>query len=153
MRGETGGSSHAGIGRRGEDIACRWLTDNGFTIIDRNWRCGHLEIDIIGIGRSCRKSKDSGGRKDVEYASQFFRTSENQHYIHFIEVKTRKEGAVVSPVDAVDRRKRERLVMAAEGYIKSHHIKEEAVFDILAITYTDSTVSIEFIEHAFTPRW
>ncbi len=152
MRGKED-DSHAGIGRKGEDIACKWLIDNGFTIIERNWRCGHLEIDIIGIRQSCEKKKEPCGFADESYALQFSGTAGNQRYIHFIEVKTRKEGSAVSPADAVDRRKQERLVMAAGGYIKSHHIKEEAVFDILAITYTISTVSVEFIERAFTPRW
>ena len=36
-------------GRRGEDEACRYLRDRGHEIIRRNWRCGHLEIDIISL--------------------------------------------------------------------------------------------------------
>ena len=37
------------IGRRGEDIVCDYLVDRGHTILERNWRWGHLEIDIISI--------------------------------------------------------------------------------------------------------
>ena len=35
------------IGQRGEDAAVRFLYSQGFEILERNWRSGHLEIDII----------------------------------------------------------------------------------------------------------
>ena len=35
------------LGRQGEDIACRYLESIGHTILERNWRSGHLEIDIV----------------------------------------------------------------------------------------------------------
>jgi putative endonuclease len=34
-------------GNTGEDMAAAWLQDKGFSIIQRNWRYKHLEIDII----------------------------------------------------------------------------------------------------------
>ena len=39
------------LGRKGEEIVCKYLIDNGHTILERNWRCGHLEIDIISINK------------------------------------------------------------------------------------------------------
>ena len=39
----------AQTGRTGEDAACRYLTEQGHTILERNWRSGHLEIDIISL--------------------------------------------------------------------------------------------------------
>ena len=41
------GLSTALIGGRGEDAAVEWLRERGFYIVERNWRIGHLEIDII----------------------------------------------------------------------------------------------------------
>lgn len=35
------------LGRFGERIAARLLTDSGFTIIESNWRCPRGEIDLI----------------------------------------------------------------------------------------------------------
>lgn len=35
------------LGRAGEEFAARYLCDKGYTILDRNWRCGQGEIDII----------------------------------------------------------------------------------------------------------
>ena len=37
-------SSRAEIGRRGEDVVCQYLTEHGHTILERNWRTGHLEV-------------------------------------------------------------------------------------------------------------
>ena len=152
--GRTYGNNCTQIGGKGEDLACKWLADNGFEILERNWRCGHLEIDIIAVGRKGESPADPGSCSNESYASQFSAASSgDRRYIHFIGGKMRKAGAIVSPVEAVNRRKREVLIMAAEGLIKSHHIKIEALFDILAITYSNSRYSIEFIEGAFAPCW
>ena len=35
------------LGQRGENLACRYLEGMGHTILERNWRNSHLEIDII----------------------------------------------------------------------------------------------------------
>ena len=51
------------IGRHGEDLVCRFLMESGHCILERNFRCGHLEIDIITLDRNG---------------------------IHFVEVKTRR---------------------------------------------------------------
>ena len=34
-------------GRQGEEAAARWLLDHGFTLLHRNWRQGHYELDIV----------------------------------------------------------------------------------------------------------
>ena len=35
------------IGRYGEKVAARWLTEAGMTVLERNWRCREGEIDIV----------------------------------------------------------------------------------------------------------
>ena len=35
------------LGKYGEQLACRYLSDTGVTILDRNWRCARGEIDIV----------------------------------------------------------------------------------------------------------
>ena len=37
------------LGKAGEDAVCEFLSRNGHTILDRNYRAGHLEIDIISL--------------------------------------------------------------------------------------------------------
>ena len=44
---ESKGNYRRDLGKKGEDIACRLLEEKGHTILERNWRAGHLEIDII----------------------------------------------------------------------------------------------------------
>ena len=57
-------------GRQGEEAAARWLLDHGFTLLHRNWRQGHYELDIVAA------------RKGT---------------LHFIVVKTRRRGEAVPP--------------------------------------------------------
>ena len=65
-------TSRMRLGRRGEDIACKYLLDHGHTVVDRNWRSGHLEIDIVTV--------DPAG-------------------LHFVEVKSRVAPVQAAPGD------------------------------------------------------
>lgn len=117
-------------GRRGEELACKWLMDRGHTVLERNWRCGHLEIDLI--------TYDSGG-------------------IHFVEVKTRTAPVMEDPQDCVDRIKRQRLAKAAARYLA---LKDDTVpkdtecrFDIIAVTFEGDKEDIRYFPEAFFPMY
>ena len=116
------------VGRHGEDIACKLLIDKGHTILERNWRCGHLEIDII--------SYDKKG-------------------IHFVEVKTRTAPVQADPQDSVDRIKQQRIAKAATRYltIKGKEIPADAEcrFDIVAVTLDGDIEGITYFPDAFVP--
>ena len=114
------------IGRRGEEIACRFLEGKGHRILKRNYRSGHLEIDIISL--DC-------------------------HGIHFVEVKTRKMSVQAPPQDNVDRQKQRRIVAAAKRFLNSsrHDIPEECFFDVIAITFKGDNAHTEWIPQAFIP--
>ncbi|MCD7100885.1 YraN family protein [Pseudoclavibacter sp. 13-3] len=80
------------LGRRGEAFAAHFLTDLGYTIIDRNWRSGRAgEIDIIA------------------------RDSET---LVFIEVKTRASDRHGTPFDAIDARKMRQLRALAGQWLE-----------------------------------
>lgn len=116
------------LGKRGEDIACSYLQDLGHMILERNYRSGHLEIDII--------SYDSEG-------------------IHFVEVKTRQKSIQAPPQENVNETKQKRIVKAALRYL---HRKKglpgrdlECLFDVVAVTFDDETADIEWIPNAYIP--
>ncbi len=125
---EDNGNHRQALGKNGEDIACRYLQSMGHTILERNWRCGHLEIDII--------SSDPEG-------------------IHFVEVKTRQKNVQAPPQENVDATKQKRLAKAALRYL--HSAKNlpgrdlECIFDIIAITIEGGSAKVEWIPQAFIP--
>ena len=114
---------HNETGRWGEDIAAEYLAANGYAIADRNWRCGHYEIDIVAY---------KGSR------------------IIFVEVKTRSDNDE-DPLEAVDKDKTSRLIRAAVVYINTYEIDHEIQFDLIAINGTSSDYTIEHISDAFIP--
>jgi putative endonuclease len=128
MEGE--GNSRQTLGKKGEDIACEMLRGMGHTILERNWRSSHLEIDIISF--------DPDG-------------------IHFVEVKTRRESVQAPPQESVDWRKQQRIVRAAQNFLKSGKGKpygsHECMFDVVAVTFCGDEHISEWIPQAFIPLY
>ena len=81
------------IGRFGEDVAVRLLTDAGLTILTRNWRCPEGELDIVA-------------REGTELV--------------VVEVKTRSGTGFGTPAEAVDHAKAARLRRLAIRWIDAH---------------------------------
>lgn len=126
-----GGKNHRQkLGKEGEDIACRLLEEMGHMILERNWRSGHLEIDII--------SAAADG-------------------IHFVEVKTRCRNIQAPPQDNVNRIKQERIVRAAKRYLLSgkgcNLGNQECMFDVIAITFESGGVKTEWYPQAYIPLY
>lgn len=98
------------IGQGGEDVAMEWLRERGYYIVERNWRVGRYEIDIIA-----------------------------QHYdiLHFVEVKTRSKGGWQSAYDSIDESKVRSLRRGAMAFRTMRHIPLEIQFDLIAITMDD----------------
>jgi len=88
---EGGGNHRQSLGKLGEDMVCEFLQSKGHTILERNFRSGHLEIDIISF--------DAEG-------------------IHFVEVKTRMKNIQAPPQENVDARKQRRIAKAAMSFLK-----------------------------------
>ena len=88
------------LGRRGEDFACGYLEEHGFTVIGRNVHAGHSEFDII-----CTDGK----------------------YIVFAEIKTRNEAPDFPdrygrPANAVTAKKADALIRGAQRYLREENI-------------------------------
>jgi putative endonuclease len=111
------------IGNVGEDIAARFLANQGFEIIERNYRYERSEVDIV--------ARDS-------------------NVLVFVEVKARRSRKFGEPEDAVTERKRKRLLKVAEGYLYEHKIENvECRFDVLSIFFHGGETDIKHIKNAF----
>lgn len=118
---------HNDLGRWGEDLAVRTLETKGYNIIERDWRDGHKDLDIIAI---------------------------YDGWLVIVEVKTRRNDDFLAPELAVDRRKIKNITLAANRYVKSNCIDLPVRFDIIAITGTDEhSCKVEHIEDAFMPYY
>ena len=123
------GNSRMKLGKMGEDLACEYLVNLGHTIVERNWRSGHYEIDIISV---------EGGT------------------LHFVEVKSRVAPVSAAPEENVGFRKQQKLVRAAQLYLHSDTKKEklcdlEIDFDIISVIFEGEKTDITFFPKAYIP--
>ena len=125
---ESGDNYRQSLGRLSEDMACSFLESKGHTILERNWRSGHLEVDIISF---------------------------DEEGIHFVEVKTRRQSIQAPPQDNVDRKKQTRITKAALSFLKSAKGlpfgNHECFFDVVAVTFIGDTASLEWFPQAYIP--
>lgn len=113
------------IGILGENAAADFLKEKGYAILERNYRVGHLEIDIIAL-------KDG--------------------ILVFVEVKTRAADYLIAPQEAVNNRKQNLIINAANGYIRRHKRTEEARLDVITVLHKNGKVTnVSHIENAYYP--
>ena len=102
-------AAHNELGKWGEDQAAEYLQHHGYRIIERDWKSGRRDIDIIA-------------------------TEGNE--VVFVEVKTRRNRLYGEPEEAVDYRKLQNLRLAINHYIKYRRINLDARFDIITVVGT-----------------
>ena len=105
-------ATHNDMGKWGEDLAEAYLERKGYTIVERDWKSGRRDIDIIALDN------------DV---------------VVFVEVKTRRNRLFGEPEDAIDYRKRQNLQQAINHYVKFRNIRQEIRFDIISVVGTIGT--------------
>ena len=98
-------------GRKGERAAIRFLKKSGYRILDRNWKSGRYELDIV---------------------------AQQAHCVVFVEVKGRQSNALQTGYDAVDAHKKKALQMAIRAYIQHHRNVHHYRLDILAINWNEN---------------
>jgi putative endonuclease len=118
-------AEHNELGKKGEEIALGHLFKLGYVVLDKNWRAGRNELDIIA------KDKD---------------------FLVIVEVKSRQNSKFTEPEEAVGRDKQQALIRAANAYIYKHNIHLETRFDIISIVHNDGETRINHIKDAFYPR-
>lgn len=114
-------------GHLGEDYAAKYLEQNGYRIICRNYKTKIAEVDIIAVDHGC---------------------------LCFVEVKTRKTKAFGTGADAVNFSKRHKIILGAQSYLATRPPYSEARFDVVEVygelTSVGFAVSeINIIKNAF----
>jgi putative endonuclease len=115
---------HMALGRKGEDVAHRYLQRHGMLIVGRNWRTlsGSGELDLI--------ARDG----DV---------------LVFVEVKSRATDAVAAPDRAIDQEKLHRMRRAAASYLqRSKHDPAMVRCDLVSIVF-DAAIRVIHVRDAF----
>ncbi|MBS4042532.1 MAG: YraN family protein [Chitinophagaceae bacterium] len=116
-------TSHQHKGDYGESLAYDYLQQQGFVVLERNWRYKHCEVDII-----CKKN----------------------NVLHFVEVKTRTNQKFGNPEESINSKKMNALKKAAEEYLIQHTEFIQIQFDVIAIKLKNNKIEeILFIEDIF----
>lgn len=112
------------LGRRGEALAAALLQREGWTILDRNYRLGHKEIDLV---------------------------ARHGRIVAFIEVKARTGLNYGHPLEAITRAKREEIRRVAGAWITRHGRRSDLYrFDAIAVVYDGGAAPrVEHVEDAW----
>lgn len=106
-------------GRRGERCAARFLKHQGYVILDRNWRCGRYELDIVAKYATC---------------------------VVFVEVRGRLSSSLQSGIDTVDKKKKQAILKAIDAYRRQHKGINTFRFDVISIDW-DAHGKIQNLNH------
>ena len=117
------------LGETTESLACEYLENKGFKLLERNYNCRFGEIDLI------MKNSDS---------------------LVFVEVRYRRSNDFGSGAESITINKQSKLIKTASAYLQRHAKlnKDPARFDVVSITGSIETdninnIDIDWIENAF----
>lgn len=111
------------LGEVGERIAERWLARDGWKVLNRRFRNGHRDIDLV---------------------------VERDGIVAFVEVKARRDDNFGGPIEAVNWQKRIELTRSARVWIDRHGRMGEAYrFDVVGVIVAGDRVRIRHVPDAF----
>ncbi len=111
------------IGQKGETLAADFLVQNGYTLLETNYRTRTAELDIIAKEQDC---------------------------LCFVEVKTRTSLKKGLPRESVHLAKQQKIISGASFYLKENYLFNQQVrFDVVEIFLTDQRPEITLIRNAF----
>lgn len=105
------------VGNWGEQIAHRFCDKKGWRVLERNWRAGRHEIDLI---------------------------AQDKHTIVFIEVKTRTTDLYGLPEESINPAKISSLRKAVASYIAQKRIRKYRV-DVISIQQNQGSPTLRHI--------
>lgn len=95
------------VGLYGEKLAVRYLEAQGFTILDRRWRCARGEIDVVAVDDCC---------------------------LVVCEVKTRRSVTAGTPVEAITPSKLARLRLLTGLWLQQQEVSwREVRIDVVTV--------------------
>ncbi len=114
---------HQRLGREAEKLAARHLKKLGYSIVERNFKTGRGEIDLVARHRGD---------------------------LVFVEVKARRSDRFGHPAEAVSFAKQRKLSMVALEYLKRNGLEQiSARFDVVTVHAGCRPPQIEVIANAF----
>jgi putative endonuclease len=119
-------SARQGLGRTGEHLAANALMEDGYRILERNFRCRHGEIDLV---------------------------AEHEQDLVFVEVKTRRGTGYGRPEEAVTLPKQRKIIEVASYYLDLHSCPERSWrIDVVAVQLSTGgkLETIRIYQHAVT---
>lgn len=114
-------AEHNELGKKGEELAIKFLIDKGYKILEKNYRYLKAEVDII---------------------------AKKEEVLAVVEVKTRSTDYFGNPQDFVNPKKIKLLLSAIDYYVIEKDLDVDVRFDIIAVIH-QKTIKIEHLEDAF----
>ena len=118
-------AAHNELGAWGEEQATAYLLHKGYDIIERDWKLGHKDLDII---------------------------AKQDDVVVFVEVKTRRNRVFIEPEEAIDYKKLQNLRQAINYYVKSKRINLAIRLDVITVVGTPEGAPPE-ISHIEDIAW
>lgn len=111
-------------GKQIENSACRYLENQGLTLLRRNFFCRLGEIDLI---------------------------MQDKNELVFVEVRYRKSLTYGGSIESITTYKQRTLINTAHYYLKKHNISEDigCRFDVCAVSYIQNRLKMDWIKDAF----
>lgn len=111
------------FGKEAESAAVRFLKEQGYKVIKRNYKSKFSEIDIV---------------------------AEDKGVICFVEVKARHSNMFGEPCEAISKHKQRQISKTAICYLKENSaFQRPARFDVVTLLYTKDLPEIDLIKDAF----
>jgi len=111
--------SNLTLGQYGEALAIAWLNRQHFTVLERNWRHGRHEIDIIAV---------------------------QKNIIYCIEVKTRRTNTYGWPEEYITHRKIVQMQAAAEIFLCLNEQFHQVQLNVLSVLFMNNRVEFRMTE-------
>lgn len=111
------------FGKEAESAAVRFLKEQGYKVLKRNYKSKFSEIDIV---------------------------AEDKGVICFVEVKARHSNMFGEPCEAISKHKQRQISKTAICYLKENNaFQRQARFDVVTLLYITDPPEINLIKDAF----